>query len=141
MRITTILRLYLWALGLGLLLQGIISLILRLAQISPPAFTLNFINADLLHAAIHITWGLLMLLLLLDARRSGPRAIALLGQSFGVFYVALALLGFLIYHPFGLRLDLGENLFHIIVGPLSLILGIWAMKEQSELKLSQETGD
>lgn len=126
---TNILRVYLWILGASLLLQGIISLILRIIQISPPAFTLNSINADPLHATIHIIWGLVMLAFLVDARRSGPRAIALLGQCFGTFYIGLALLGVLIYHPFGLRLDLGENLFHFIIGPTTLVLSIWAMKE------------
>jgi hypothetical protein len=133
-----ILRLYLWLLGASLLLQGIISLILGLLQIPPPAFTLDFINADPLHATIHIVWGLAMLALLIDAKRAGPRAIALLGQFFGVFYVILALLGILIYHPFGLRLDLGENMFHFIVGPTTLILSIWAMREAQELKPGQE---
>jgi len=130
----TILRMYLWLLGASLLLQGTISLILRTAQIPPPAFTLNSINADPLHATIHIVWGLVMLALLVDARRSGTRAIVLLGQSFGVFYIGLALLGVLIYHPFGMRLDLGENLFHLIIGPTTLALSIWAINEAPEPK-------
>ena len=135
---TNILRMYLCLLGASLLLQGSISLILRIIQIPPPAFTLNSINADPLHATIHIVWGLVMLALLVDARRSGPRAIALLGQSFGAFYIGLALLGVLIYHPFGLRLDLGENLFHCIIGPTTLVLSIWAMNEAPEPKPSLE---
>jgi hypothetical protein len=135
---TNILRIYMWLLGASLLLQGILSLILRIIQIPPPAFTLNAINADPLHATIHIVWGLVMLAFLVDARRSGPRAIALLGQSFGAFYIGLALLGVLIYHPFGLRLDLGENLFHFICGPTTLVLSIWAMNEAPEPKPSLE---
>ena len=131
---TNILRIYLCLLGASLLLQGIISLILRIIQIPPPAFTLNSINADPLHATIHIVWGLVMLAVLVDARRRGPRAIALLGQSFGAFYIGLALLGVLVYHPFGLRLDLGENLFHFIIGPTTLVLSIWAMNEAPEPK-------
>lgn len=134
-----ILRLYLWLLGAALLVQGIISLVLRVAQIPPPAFTLNFVNADSLHATIHIVWGGVMLALLVDTKRGGPQAIILLGQFFGVFYVALALLGVLIYHPFGLRLDLDENLFHFIVGPTTLLLTIRAMKETPELTRVQET--
>jgi hypothetical protein len=135
---TNILRIYMWLLGASLLLQGILSLILRIIQIPPPAFTLNAINADPLHATIHIVWGLVMLAFLVDARRSGPRAIALLGQSFGAFYIGLALLGVLIYHPFGLRLDLGENLFHFTCGPTTLALSIWAMNEVREPKPSLE---
>ena len=131
---TNILRMYLCLLGASLLLQGTISLILRIIEIPPPAFTLNSINADPLHATIHIVWGLVMLALLVDARRRGPRAIALLGISFGAFYIGLALLGVLIYHPFGLRLDLGENLFHFIIGPTTLVLSIWAMNEAPEPK-------
>ena len=135
---TNILRIYLWVLGASLLLQGSISLILRIIHIPPPAFTLNAINADPLHATIHIVWGLVMLALLVDARRRGPRAIALLGQSFGAFYIGLALLGVLFYHPFGLRLDLGENLFHFTCGPTTLALSIWAMNEAPEPKPSLE---
>ena len=129
---TNVLRIYLCLLGASLLLQGSVSLILRIIQIPPPAFTLNSINADPLHATIHIVWGLVMLAVLVDARRRGPRAIALLGLCFGAFYIGLALLGVLIYHPFGLRLDLGENLFHFIIGPTTLVLSIWAMNEAAE---------
>ena len=135
---TNILRMYLCLLGASLLLQGTISLILRIIEIPPPAFTLNSINADPLHATIHIVWGLVMLAVLVDARRRGPRAIALLGLCFGAFYIGLALLGVLIYHPFGLRLDLGENLFHFIIGPTTLVLSIWAMNEAPEPKPSLE---
>jgi len=135
---TNILRMYLCLLGASLLLQGTISLILKIIQIPPPAFTLNSINADPLHATIHIVWGLVMLAVLVDARRRGPRAIALLGLCFGAFYIGLALLGVLIYHPFGLRLDLGENLFHFIIGPTTLVLSIWAMNEAPEPKPSLE---
>jgi hypothetical protein len=135
---TNSLRIYLWLLGASLLLQGILSLILRIIHIPPPAFTLNSINADPLHATIHIVWGLVMLALLVGAGRSGPRAIAILGQSFGAFYIGLALLGVLIYHPFGLRLDLGENLFHFFIGPTTLVLSIWAMNEAPKPKPSLE---
>jgi hypothetical protein len=48
--------------------------------------------------------------------------------SFGVFYTALAVLGVAVHHPFGLRLDRGENVFHLLVGPITLALGVVALR-------------
>lgn len=117
-----ILRLYLSLLGATLLVQGIVSLALRLLVISVPPVVLAFVNADDLHAAIHIIWGVPLLL----ATGASDRSQALLTIIFGVFYVGLAFLGVLIHHPLGLQLGPGENAFHFIVGPLALVLGVWA---------------
>ncbi len=41
---------------------------------------------------------------------------------FGVFYTGLAVLGVIAHHRLGPRLDRGENVFHFIVGPITLAL-------------------
>ena len=61
------------------------------------------------------------------ARRSTAWQLARLAVTFGIFYVALAILGVVVYHPFGLMLDWGENAFHFTVGPSCLLLGLWAL--------------
>ncbi len=52
--------------------------------------------------------------------------------AFGVFYTALAVLGLVVHHPFGLRLDRGENVFHLLVGPITLALGVVAMRVERQ---------
>ena len=42
----------------------------------------------------------------------------------------LAALGLAVHHPFGLRLDRGENVFHLIVGPITLALAMVALRVQ-----------
>ena len=39
-----------------------------------------------------------------------------LALIFGVFYTGLAIAGLTIHHPLGMRLDRGENVFHLLVG-------------------------
>jgi len=62
------------------------------------------------------------------SRAPGERGYALLALSFGLFYTALAVLGVVVYHPLGLRLDRGENVFHLIVGPITLALAAIALR-------------
>ena len=42
--------------------------------------------------------------------------------------VALAILGVVVHHPFGLQLNTFENAFHWTVGPLTLGLGLAAVR-------------
>lgn len=115
-------RLFLAIAGAALLLQGSVSLLRTFVPIQAPELVLDFIKADRLHALIHITWGLIMLLFL--AFVVSERTLTLLVLVFGVFYTILAFLGVLIHHPFGLELGIGENVFHFVVGPLALIIGL-----------------
>ena len=69
-----------------------------------------------------MVWGAVMLVLL--ARGLDERGCVRLALAFGVFYTALAVLGMVVHHPFGLRLDRGENVFHLLVGPITLALGL-----------------
>ena len=62
------------------------------------------------------------------ARGVGGRGCVRLALAFGVFYSALAVLGVVVHHPFGLRLDRGENVFHLLVGPITLALALATMR-------------
>ena len=71
-------------------------------------------------------------MLVLAGRGMSDRGYAQLTLAFGVFYTALAVLGLAVHHPFGLRLDQGENVFHLLVGPITLALGVVAMRVERQ---------
>jgi hypothetical protein len=114
---------YLWAVMALLLVQGGASLVLRLApelEARTPWLLATLANGNLPHAVLHVAWGLaglLYLALVRSARARRPLAVV-----FGVFYTSLGLLGLLVQQPFGLRLEFPENLFHLTVGPVMLVL-------------------
>jgi hypothetical protein len=120
---TRITRAYLLALGALLVLQGVGSLLRHLANLRLSWLADGLLNADPAHAVIHVVWGTTMLLVTLLA--ADPRRVMLLALVFGVFYIGLAVLGTVVYHPLGLQLGLFENGFHWVVGPTTLGLGIW----------------
>lgn len=127
---TKILRVYLWWLGLGLLLQGLLSILLRAIYTPPPIYA----RTDPLHASIHIVWGLVILLLLRQlknqaSKRKTDRSIAFLGLLFGIFFLSLGFLGVLIHNPFGMLLGRIENYFHLIVSFIALILSVQILKK------------
>ncbi|MFN8482528.1 MAG: hypothetical protein U0768_05740 [Anaerolineae bacterium] len=125
-------RLFLGIAGAVLLIQGSASLLRAALAVPVPELVLDFTNADPLHAAVHITWGVVMLLALVLP--VGERARTLLVLAFGVFYTTLAFLGTLVYHPFGLQLGLGENVFHFVVGPLALIVAYFGLRRGSSAR-------
>jgi hypothetical protein len=119
-----ILRWYLWILMAGLLLQGLGSLIFRLAPALPassPLLVRGAFGIDAWHALIHIIWGFVGVIVLSVSRTERP--LISLALIFGLFYTALGLWGVAAHHPLGLELDLPENAFHLVAGPLSLLLG------------------
>ena len=116
---------YLFVLGLLLFIQGAASLIRQAIDYDAGWLVNGLLNADPLHAAIHIAWGLTMIA---SAFVLNARQIASVALVFGVFYVGLAALGVAVYHPLGLRLDFFENAFHWTVGPLTLALGVGAIR-------------
>jgi hypothetical protein len=124
----SLLRRYLLLLGGLLLAQGSGSLVRRIASYDAGWLTNGLLNADPLHASIHILWGVIivgsMVMLANDRRIIG------LSLVFGTFYVGLAILGVAVHHPLGLKLDLFENAFHWTVGPLTLGLGLAAARRQ-----------
>jgi hypothetical protein len=123
---TASLRLYVAALGATLLGQGLAAWALDASGAASNRLPYRFANSDPRHAAIHVAWGGAMLLL--AARDRNPRVYAWTAVGFGLFYSGLAVLGLTVHHPLGLRLDRGENAFHLIVGPVTLALGMLALR-------------
>jgi hypothetical protein len=132
-----VLRGYLGVVGAGLLLQGAISLVLLDAFGVDPMRFHGIVAMDDRHATLHVVWGLFVLGVL--ARGPGERTLIALGSFFGVFYLALGLLGVFVHDPFGLRLGWGENGFHLIVGPLALLLTLLAAREVQQPALPEAT--
>jgi len=122
---TRILYIYLW-LTMGLLLiQGSGSLLLRLRpdiESITPFLLATIMNGNIPHAILHIVWGIIGLIILITQRSYYVRIG--LGLNFGLFYTLLGFMGIILLNPFGLRLGWQENLFHLTVGPLMLIL-VW----------------
>jgi hypothetical protein len=109
-------------LGAGLLGQGATSLLLDALGLANNHLPQRFANSDPLHAAIHVAWGVAMLALVLRGLSDGDAA--RMALIFGVFYTGLAIAGLTIHHPLGMRLDRGENAFHLLVGPAALAIGV-----------------
>jgi hypothetical protein len=120
------LRTYVAVLGATLLGQGLASWALDAGGAASDRLPYRFANSDPRHAAIHVAWGAVMLVLVV--RDLDPRAYAWLAVVFGAFYTGLAVLGVVVHHPLGLRLDRGENAFHLLVGPVTLALGALALR-------------
>lgn len=115
---------YLWVLMVGLLIQGLGSLLFRLMPALPahsPLLVRGAFGIDFWHALIHIAWGLFGLTILRTSQTRRP--LAALALIFGLFYTALGLWGVLVHHPLGLELDLPENAFHLVAGPVAGLLG------------------
>jgi hypothetical protein len=113
---------FLAVLGAALLAQGALSLLLDATDLASNDVPQRFANADPAHAVIHVVWGVVIVVLV---RRGLPDAAAArLALVFGVFYTALGIAGVVVHHPLGLRLDRGENAFHLIVGPAALAVGL-----------------
>jgi hypothetical protein len=129
MHFTAIERPYLWLLGTALLLEGATLLAVGALPADVPLPLAGAFAPDPLHNAIHVAWGLAIVILLASGlKESGA---SLLAISFGVFYIGLAIAGTLVAQPFGLHLGPAENAFHWIVGPASLVIGIMALRERS----------
>ncbi|MEP6640984.1 MAG: hypothetical protein ABJB93_03645 [Gaiellales bacterium] len=120
------LRPYLALLGATLFGQGLVSWALDWSGNASNQLPYRFANSDPRHAFVHVAWGSVMLVLV--ARGMDERGYARLALAFGVFYTALAGLGVVVHHPLGLRLDRGENVFHFVVGPITLALALVALR-------------
>jgi hypothetical protein len=127
-RFDRLLRWYLWVLMVGLLVQGLGSLLFRLIPALPastPLLVRGTFGIDFWHSWIHIIWGAAGIWLLL----AHPTRHALTGLAlvFGIFYTAFGILGVMIHHPLGLELDWFENSFHLTAGPLTLLVGLLSL--------------
>jgi Domain of unknown function (DUF4383) len=122
---TRILYIYLWLTMSLLFIQGSGSLLLRLRpdiESFIPGLLATIMNGNTPHATVHIVWGTIGLIILITQRSYHVRL--RLGLTFGLFYTLLGILGIFVHNPFGLRLGWQEDLFHLTVGPLMLIL-VW----------------
>jgi hypothetical protein len=118
-------RLYGLGLGTALLLEGGLLLALdALHAMFPQAAALPFATGDVRHNSLHVVWGVVILGLLATSRSA--RRASTVALVFGVFYTLLGIVGVLVDRPFGLLLGPGENVFHLTVGPLALLLGVWS---------------
>jgi hypothetical protein len=119
-------RKYLWLLGAGLLLEGAVLLVLEALPSARAALPAGIAPIDTLHNAVHVLWGLTILVFLISGLNDAQTAVLAIG--FGMFYLALAVLGTVMDDPFELRLGPGENAFHYLAGSLALALGILAVR-------------
>ena len=114
------LRAYLFFLGAVLLTQGSFSLFLSEVLGIDLTPTHGLLTTDQRHAGHHVVWGLVLLVAI--ALRVSDHTLLRLGLFFGLFFLTLTFLGIFIHYPFGLRLGIGENAFHAIIGPAALAL-------------------
>jgi hypothetical protein len=121
-------KLYVLVLGAALLLEGG-----GLLLAGSWGLPIGSLASDARHNLLHVVWGL-GLLLSVALRQAAWAAVV-----FGVFYVALAVLGVVLSNPFGLQIGPGESVFHFIVGPLALGLGWWAVRSSSASRASTST--
>jgi hypothetical protein len=129
-----LLHVYLWLVMGGLLLQGSGSLLLDLrpdVQAATPWPLATIMNANPPHAWLHIVWGVAGLAVIALFRTAPTRL--WLGLAFGAFYTALGFAGVAVHDPMGMRLMLPENVFHLTVGPLMLLLTWLAWRGRGEL--------
>ncbi|MGH2351433.1 MAG: hypothetical protein ACRDI2_13255 [Chloroflexota bacterium] len=121
-----LLRLFFWVVGIGLLVQGGVSLVLALAGITPPALTSTLLTTGVLHSLIHIAWALALLAAII--RRPPDRALAWWVIAFGASSIALGIVFILVDHPLGMPIEPSQNAFHFIDGPLGVLLGAWVLQ-------------
>jgi Domain of unknown function (DUF4383) len=138
---TRILYIYLWLTMSLLFIQGSGSLLLRLRpdiEAITPGLLATIMNGNIPHAILHIVWGTIGLIILMTQRSYSVRLG--LGLTFGLFYTLLGILGIFVSNPFGLRLAWQENLFHLTVGPLMLILVWFSWRSKYAVQGNKSTG-
>jgi hypothetical protein len=124
----TLLRWYLWLLGVGLLAQGLVAFAFSAAHAQPPSWTSTALTTHPRHSIVHVIWGLAIVALL--ARGLRDQYVVWLGLGFAIFYLSFALLFLVVHQPFGMTIDPSQNAFHFIVGPLALLLSVLALRSR-----------
>lgn len=123
---------YVWFVMAGLLGQGAGSLVLDFnagLRHATPYLLASLMNGNPPHAWLHVVWGAGGLVYLAAYRNFSSRI--RLGFVFGTFYTLLGFLGVFVHDPFGMRLELPENLFHFTVGPLMLLFTAMAYRHRA----------
>jgi hypothetical protein len=112
-------RLYTLIASLGLVLQGTSTLIAKLVPAVDRAipFLLEQTKMVPIHSTLHIVSGLIGFAALRFGGAAGAWWFAL---GFGLFYVGLAIAGWVSGHPIGLGLQPFDHSFHAALGGLGL---------------------
>jgi hypothetical protein len=113
-------RLYTMFIGIALVLQGSVTL---LARLYPPfdrafPFVLEMTKLIPSHSLLHIATAIVAFGLNYWGGPRGPFRFAL---GFGLFYLALAIVGMISGHPLGLGLHAFDHPFHLFIGVLGLL--------------------
>jgi hypothetical protein len=146
-----VLRVYLFALGGILALQGLAALFLWVVGATPPLLMDLHLVTHPRHSAMHVGWGAVMLLVLavsstyLSGRQPRPGTAGALdpavtlGVVFGLYYTGLALFVAFVGSPFGLHVTTSQNTFHFAVGPATLLLGLWNVWHLQAMRTTRGT--
>jgi hypothetical protein len=112
-------RVYTAAAGIFLLLQGTSTLLFRLIPALDEAFPFLLGITQMIppHSILHIITGLLALGILFSSWSRGAYWFAL---GFGLFYIALGLIGLFTGQPAYLGMQHFDHPFHILLGGLGL---------------------
>lgn len=112
--------LYTLFIGVALLLQGTITLLFRLYPPLDRAFpqVLELTRMIPAHSLLHIATAVIAFALY---AWGGPRGPFRFAVGFGVFYLALAVVGMVTAHPLGLGLHAFDHPFHVFIGALGLL--------------------
>ena len=113
-------RAYTWVASVGLFLQGTSTLTALLVPAVDRAIPSLLHETKMIpsHSALHIASGLIGFAALGYGGAIGPRRFAL---WFGLFYVALAIVGALSGWPLGIGLQPFDHYFHAVLGGFGLL--------------------
>jgi len=113
-------RAYTWVASVGLFLQGGSTLVALLIPAVDRAFPslLQETQMGYSHSLLHAASGLIGFAALRFGGSAGPRRYAL---WFGLFYLALGIVGPLSGHPLGIGLTLFDHYFHAVLGGFGLL--------------------
>jgi hypothetical protein len=124
-----------WQLDCCISTSGLLRLRPDIESITPGLLA-TLMNGNTPHAILHIVWGTIGLIILITQRSYSFRFG--LGLTFGIFYTLLGILGIFVYNPFGLRLGWQENLFHLTIGHLMLILVWFSWRSKDAVQVNKE---
>jgi hypothetical protein len=113
-------RAYTWVASVGLFVQGASTLAANLIPAFDRAFPMLLHETQMIpsHSALHVASGLIGFAALRYGGSNGPRRFAL---WFGLFYVALAIMGALSGWPLGIGLRPFDHYFHAVLGGFGLL--------------------
>ncbi len=130
-------RAYAWFAGVFLLLQGSSTLAFRLVPALDRSFPALLEQTRMVpaHSTLHLVTALLAFAVL---RWGGARGVSAFALGFGLFYVALAIGGWVSGSELCLGLQAFDHPFHLLLGGLGLLAaGVGAFKARRHPSLSR----